>query len=84
MLPLLLDKLHCTMQLGVDILTWPRCKLTEPWFGYKSVSKVLLEAGASRTVEDEDGHTPYDVICLYKSAKCRSSTIRSLAQLLDF
>ena len=43
--------------------------------------QVLLGGGASKSVKNIDGHTPYDIICFTRS--CSDSTRSELESLLS-
>ena len=45
------------------------------------MSQALVDNGASKSVKDKDGHTPYDVICL--ESDCYDSLVSELESLLS-
>ena len=51
-----------------------------PWL---SSVQILVEAGASITIENDRGQTPYDVICIDEEADCSESTQTSLETILS-
>ena len=47
------------------------------------MTQILLDGGASKTVKNKDGHTPYDLICTDKYATCSASARSKLEFLLS-
>ena len=51
-----------------------------PWL---SSVQILVEAGASITIENDQGETPYDVIYVQEEAECSETTQTSLETILS-
>ena len=47
------------------------------------MAQVLIDGGASKTIKDKEGHTPYDLICTNKYATCSASARSKLEFLLS-
>ena len=45
--------------------------------------QVLLDAGASKSVKNDDGRTPYDLICVDEYRTCYDSERSELESLLS-
>lgn len=44
--------------------------------------QVLLKAGASKLTENDDGDTPFDLVCQHKDADCSSVERKTMKGLL--
>jgi len=52
-------------------------------YGHLNVARILVNAGASKTIVDSNGNTPHDVACTHEDADCSDAVKNSLQDLLS-
>ena len=73
--------LHCASQNGQS----ETAKASQQTASYSSLMvyfQVLVDAGTSKTITNNDGETPFDVICAETDSNCSESTRTFLKKLL--
>ncbi len=46
-------------------------------------SQMLLDRGASKTAKDDNGNTPYDLVCKFTEAVCSADQMSTIESMLD-